>query len=121
MQPPTDPVKAAILNQIAHHEGELKKLRRALLAVTSNGRPRVVSSEFADDGIVSGAMKLLSNDIELTTRQIADRLLAGGYQTRSKDFVPTVHSTLRNSKKFSFRHVNSKELGWTLTQPTKEK
>ena len=121
MKPQTDTVESAILNQIQHHETELKKLKQALLVVTSPVRARVESDEFAAGGIIAGATKLLSNGGELTTRQIADRLLAGGIQTRSRKFVAAVHSTLRNSpKKFSHRHVSDRQLAWTLVPAKKE-
>ena len=113
MKPNVETVESVIRNEIRHHETEIEKLKQALLLVTSSRPAGSVSDEFAQVGIIAGATKLLSSGGELTTRQIADRLLAGGYQTRSKRFVAAVHSTLRNSPKFSFRHVR-RELAWAL-------
>jgi hypothetical protein len=110
-------VEASIRGAIHKHERELEKLRQALIVVTSQSSPARVSDGFAGTGIIAGATTLLSDGSELTTRQIADRLLAGGIQTRSKNFVATVHSTLRNSRrKFRHRHINDRELTWSLVK-----
>jgi len=118
MTPDIERAEAALIEAIEARERELANLRQALVIVQSNSIAsnviRRVSSEFAGLGITAGTRRLLDDGVELTTRQIAERLLAGGIRTRSKNFVATVHATLRNaSKRFQSRH-QGRELAWSL-------
>lgn len=114
MKPSIDPIEAAILNAILNHKLEIEKLEQMHVVYTSSRRTSPMSVEFAGLGIIAATTKILTTDGDLTTKEIANRLLAGGIQTRAKNFVATVHSTLRNSpKRFRFRHVN-RELAWSL-------
>lgn len=119
MNPHIDPVEAAIRDRIRHHKLEIEKLERALAVVAPAVRPQPTSTEFADGGIIAGATKLLAKEAELTTRVIAERLLAGGIQTRAKNFHATVLSTLSNSPKFIHRLVRRDRV-WSLATPTPE-
>jgi len=118
MTPDIERAEAALIEAIEARERELANLKQALVIVRSNATaPNAitpVSSEFAGLGITAGARRLLDDGGELTTRQIAERLLAGGIRTRSKNFIATVHATLRNaSKQFQSRH-QGRELAWSL-------
>lgn len=117
--------EAALTAAIHARELELADLKKALgsvqrLVAVKRG-PVPLSDEFADCGIVEGATRLLANGAELTTKQIADRLLLGGIKTRAKNFVVTVHSTLKNApKKFAHRSVG-RELVWTGVKSGEER
>ena len=121
MTPDIERAEVALIEAIEARERELASLKQALVLIQSNSMaPNAVvpgTAEFANAGITAGARRLLENGAELTTRQIADRLLAGGLQTRSKKFIAAVHSTLRNaSKHFQFRH-QGREVLWSLRKP----
>jgi len=115
--------EAAIVEAIRVRELELDNLKQALIRVQSGlaAKPGALAhtSEFAACGITAGTERLLAEHGELRTREIADRLLAGGIQTRSKHFVATVHATLRNApRRFRYRHANDRQLLWSSTGET---
>lgn len=60
-----------------------------------------IAQDFTGLGIVEAAKRWLSEVGEAkSTREIADAIRQRGLTTRSKDFIPTVYATLRNSKDF---------------------
>src|SRR5690242_10884834 len=58
-------------------------------------------TDFKGLGIADAATRFIKEVGEpRETREIADALLARGFETKSKNFVATVYATLTNSKQF---------------------
>src|SRR5436190_18383313 len=83
-------------------QAKLAELRAIEQALASLGPHSVaVSFEYEGLGITEAANRWLSEvGKPQSTKEIADALLERGVKTASKRFVPTIYSTLRNSKDF---------------------
>lgn len=74
----------------------------AILIADSNGNlPQ--TNDFEGLGIVGAAKRFIkeTGGTAKSTREIADTILRRGVETKSKNFVATVYSTLDNSKEFT--------------------
>jgi hypothetical protein len=97
---------SALERAIQQKRDELARLEQALETVRrSTGRePAARSAEYAGLGITEAAKRYLAEIVSpQSTAEIAKELRARGVVTKSKNFVPTVYSTLTNNKDFA-RH-----------------
>lgn len=103
---------------------ELEAARRVILARLGNAAPQssggqsAATGPFASSDFPSAAVAVLREaDGPLDSGEIADRLLAGGYQTTSKNFRNTARSSLaRISKKMPELGIRKDGTRWYLAQ-----
>jgi hypothetical protein len=109
-------LRAALLQK----ENEVAVLKRALDALSDDDVQEglrllsrtVTSIEYDGLGVTAAAKRFLREAGEpQDTRSIADALLNRGLKTRSRNFLATVYSTLRNDQAFR----RTKNL-WTLLE-----
>lgn len=88
----------------------------AILVADANGT-LPTSTEYQGLGIADAAKRFIkeSGGTAKSTREIADVLLRRGFQTKSKNFVATVYSTLVNSRQFQ----RTKDDNWIPKELTK--
>lgn len=85
-------------HKLSSLDDALKSLQHQVLVIDDDQLPK--KQDFADLGIVEAAKRWLQEVGSATTGSIAEQLLARGLRTKSKRFVPTVYSTMQNSKLF---------------------
>lgn len=88
--------------RVRQEQDRLSQIDKALKAL--QGQILVTShpiGDYAGLGITEAAKRwLLEVGAERTTNEIAEAILARGLITKSKNFIPAVYATLRNSKEF---------------------
>ena len=90
---------------------ELASVDRAIAALegadgTTEGRARR-AAPYAMRGLYEAVAAYLADAGEpKTVREIADGLIAGGYQTRSEDFATTVRTMLRRTESASVHGIH---------------